>query len=77
MGPGDIIYVQILMGISTGVQEIYRFCLGNLKVCNAIILTGGMYGVRRCNEFRLHNTHTKFQDDRSRLLSIIIITAAI
>jgi hypothetical protein len=35
-----MIYLQSFMKIATGVQEILRFCLRNLKGCN-VDITGG------------------------------------
>jgi uncharacterized protein YraI len=77
MGSGAMTHVQSFMKIITGVQAILRYCLGNFKVCN-VILMGEIYGVHRSNGLSLHNTHAKFHDDRLMYVSsIMVITATI
>jgi hypothetical protein len=38
MGSGGMIKIHSFMKIGTGVQAIFRFCLSNLKGCNAGII---------------------------------------
>jgi hypothetical protein len=47
MGSGDIIYIQNIMKICTGVEGMLRFLHNSLRGCNICIIDERMSEVRR------------------------------
>jgi hypothetical protein len=58
-----MICIPSFMKIGTGVQEILRFCLRNLRGCNAGISDGGDFLTNHLDGLKWCDISTKFHKD--------------
>jgi hypothetical protein len=63
----NMLYVTSFMKIDPGVLAILRICLRNIIL---VLLTGGIYELRRSDEVRCSYISTKFHDHWFRNLKV-------